>query len=114
MTVEQRADDAAAQHAFERFVFFARLPLGDDLVAVGKASDMQAFRIRRSTTEAREIRRVSFLDTFDRILNPKRCDCRGGPPWPPVLRFGDRRAATEGRPYNYAVDDRNCWRSLKR
>src|SRR5689334_9845831 len=27
-------------------------------------------------------------------------DCRGGPPWPPVVAQNGSRAATEGRPYN--------------
>src|SRR5678810_470379 len=64
MAVEQRADDAAAQHAFKRLVFLARLPLGDDLIAIRKAAHVQTFRIRRPTTKAREIRRVSFLNAF--------------------------------------------------
>src|SRR5690348_11477852 len=71
MTVEQRADDAAAQHAVESFVLFARLPLGHDLVAVRKAAHVQTLRIRRPTTEAREIRRVSFLNALHG-LNTKR------------------------------------------
>jgi hypothetical protein len=40
MTIEQRPDDAAAQHAFKRFVLAARLPLSDDLVAVSEAADV--------------------------------------------------------------------------
>ena len=42
MAVEQRADDAAAQHSFKRFVLLARLPLGDDFIAIRKAADVQA------------------------------------------------------------------------
>src|SRR5215216_3999685 len=64
MTVEQRADYPAAQHAFKRLVLLAGVPLGDDFIAFRKAAHVQALRICRSTTKAREIRRVSFLNTF--------------------------------------------------
>ena len=65
MTVEERADDPAAQHSFKRFVLLAWLPLRHNLFAVGKTANVQALRVRWSTAEAREIRRVSFLDTFN-------------------------------------------------
>ena len=29
--------------------------------------------------------------------------CRGGPPWPPVVKLTRRRAATEGRPYSRQI-----------
>src|SRR5689334_14262831 len=64
MTVEQCADDAAAQHAFKRFVLLAGVPFGDDNIAVRKAAHVHTLRIRRSTTNAREIRRVSFLNAL--------------------------------------------------
>src|SRR5215813_2808584 len=108
MTVEQGADDAAAQHAVERLVLLARLPLGDDLVAVRKAAHVQTLRIRRSTTKASEIRRVSFLNALHNVC---RATLRGRPA---------RSIANDGGGHGvpplqiYTVNDRNCWRSLKR
>src|SRR5215510_14172076 len=67
MTVEQRAYNAAAQHAFKRLVFLTRLPLGDNFIAIRKAAHVQTLRIRRSTTKAREIRRVSFLNALHHL-----------------------------------------------
>lgn len=64
MAVEQRADDAAVQHAFISFVFRTRLPLGNNLFAVCKAANMQALGISGTTTKAREIRREDFLNTL--------------------------------------------------
>ena len=40
MTIEQRTDDAAAQHAFKRFVLATRLPFGNDFFAVRKAANV--------------------------------------------------------------------------
>src|SRR5215208_5968893 len=60
MTVEQRADDPAAQHSLKRFILLRRLPLRDNLVTIGKAANVQALRVRRSTAEAREIWSVGF------------------------------------------------------
>src|ERR1051326_2092176 len=67
MTVEQRADNAATQHAIERLVLLARLPLSDDLIAIREAAHVQTLRIRRSTTKASEIRGVSFLNALHLI-----------------------------------------------
>src|SRR6185369_6670994 len=61
MTIEQRADNPAAQHPLKSFILLTRLPLRDDLVTISKTADVQAIRIRRPTAEAREIRSVSFL-----------------------------------------------------
>ena len=55
VTIQQRADDSAAQHASVCFVLDTRVPLGDDLFAVRKTANVQALRIGRTTTEAREI-----------------------------------------------------------
>ena len=71
VTIEQRADDAATEHSLESFVLLTRLPFRDDLFAVGKAADVQAFRICWSTTEAGKVGSVSFLNAFH-FLN----DCR--------------------------------------
>ena len=65
VTVKQRADNPAAQHPLKCFILFARFPLRDNLVAVSKTADVQALRVRWSTVEAREIRSVSFLNTFN-------------------------------------------------
>src|ERR1041384_253397 len=67
MTVEQRADYSAAQHAVECLVLLARLPLGNNHIAFRKAAHVQTLRIRGSTTKASEIRRVSFLNAFHLI-----------------------------------------------
>ena len=67
MTVEQRADDAAAQHSFERLVFLAGLPLRDNLIAIRKAANVQTLRISGTATETREIWSVRFLDTFHAV-----------------------------------------------
>jgi hypothetical protein len=64
MTIEQRADDAAAQHAGERLILCARLPLGDNFITDREAADVQAFRIRGATTKTGKIRCESFLDAF--------------------------------------------------
>src|ERR1041385_3676891 len=113
MTDEQSADDAAAQHAVKSLVLLARLPLGDDLIAFRKAAHVQPLRIRRSTTKASEIRRVSFLDTLHKFYGRY---CRGSPLLPP---FGPNMPMSNtgghrGPPLPFHIDDRNCWRSLKR
>ena len=64
MTVEECADDPAAQHSLKRFIPGARLPLRHNLVAISKTADVQALRVCWSTTEAREIRGKCFLNTF--------------------------------------------------
>src|SRR6185369_12799552 len=55
VTIEERADDPAAQHSLECFVLLARLPLSDNLFAICKTANVQALRVRRSTAETREI-----------------------------------------------------------
>ena len=61
MTVEQRADDSAVQHAGKRFVPRLRLPFGNDFAIFGKASDAQTVGIRRATSPARIFGSVLFL-----------------------------------------------------
>ena len=61
MTVEQRADDAAIQHAGKRFVLRLRLPFGNDFAVFGKAADAQTVRIRRAATPTRIFGSVLFL-----------------------------------------------------
>src|SRR5438309_3977181 len=61
MTVEQRADDAAIQHAGKRFVLRLRLPFGNDFAVFGKAADPQTFAIRRAATPTRIFGSVLFL-----------------------------------------------------
>src|SRR6185369_2896557 len=62
MTIEQSADDAAAQNTGERFVFRFGLPLGDNLFTFSKTANVQTFRICGSTAETGKVRSVSFLD----------------------------------------------------
>ena len=78
MAVEQRADDAAVQHAFVSLVFRTRLPLGNDLFAVCEAANMQALGISGTAPKAREIRRESFLNTLihHALFALARNDCR--------------------------------------
>jgi len=66
MTVEERADDAAVQHAVIRFVFRGRLPLSDDFVTVGEAADVQTFWVCRATAEAGEAWSEGFLNALHR------------------------------------------------
>ena len=64
MTIEQRADNAAAQHARKCLVLFARLPLSDNFIAVRKAADVQSLWIRGATSETGKIWCKGFLDAF--------------------------------------------------
>src|SRR2546423_3041429 len=68
MTTKYRADDPAVQNSLERFVFFLRFPLSDDLAArsrfigvLQQTTNMQAVRVCRAATEAHILRRVFFL-----------------------------------------------------
>src|SRR5215213_6234368 len=70
VTIEERADDAAAQHSLKRFILLTRLPLRDNLVAIRKTADVKALRVRWPTAKTREIRGVGFLDTFHRSDDP--------------------------------------------
>ena len=68
MTIKQCADDPAVQNSLERFVFFLRFPLSDDLAACSRfigvlqeTTNMQAVRVCRAATEANVSRRIFFL-----------------------------------------------------
>ncbi len=64
MTVEERADDAAAEHSRKCFLISLGLKLSDNLVALLKATDVQAVFIRGPATKARIVWRVSFLNAL--------------------------------------------------
>jgi hypothetical protein len=62
MAIEQRADDAAVQHAGKGLIARLRFPLRDDFIAADKTADVESIRIRRTATEAGILRRVLFLE----------------------------------------------------
>src|SRR5438477_9597331 len=62
VAIKQRADDSAVQDSGEGFIFFFRLPLGDNFVATNKAANMKPVRIRRAAAETGVGRRVKFLE----------------------------------------------------
>ena len=64
MTIQQRADDAAAQHSGKCFLISRRLKGRHDFITLGKAANVQALFIRWSTSKARHAGRVGFLETF--------------------------------------------------
>src|SRR5258708_8246800 len=64
VTIGQRPDTPASQHSRKSFLISFRLEGGDDFIALRKASNVQALLVRRATTKARVVWRVSFLDTF--------------------------------------------------
>lgn len=64
VTIEQRADDPAAQHAGKRFLISFGLKGRNDLIAAREAANVQALFVRRAAPKARVARRVSFLDAF--------------------------------------------------
>lgn len=66
VAIEQSSDDAATQHSFESFLILLGVEFCDDLLTVGKAPNVQTFRVGWSTTEAGKIWCVGFLDTFFR------------------------------------------------
>src|SRR2546423_10657268 len=65
VAVEERADDAAVEHAGISLVVRLRLPVADNLLAVsfGEAAYAQALLVRGAAAEARAARRVVFLQT---------------------------------------------------
>src|SRR6266550_474312 len=64
VTVEQRADDTAAEHSGKRFLISFWLEFSDDFVALGKAANVQTLFVCGSATKTRVVGRVSFLDAF--------------------------------------------------
>src|SRR5205085_9376225 len=65
VAVEERADDAAVEHARISLVVRLRLPVADELFAVGggEAANAQALLVRGAAAEAGASRRVAFLQT---------------------------------------------------
>jgi len=61
VTIEQRTDDAAVQHAGERLMVRLGVKLCDKLVALGKRAYPQALFILRTAAETDAFRRVCFL-----------------------------------------------------
>jgi hypothetical protein len=66
VAIEERADDAAVEHAGISLVVRLRLPVADDLFAFGggEAADAQALLVRGAAAETRAPRRVEFLQTL--------------------------------------------------
>ena len=67
MTIQQRSDDAAIEHSFERLVLLTGLPLSNHFITLGEATNVQTLRIRGSATKAGVVGGVGFLKTFDRV-----------------------------------------------
>jgi len=81
MTIEQCADDPAVQNSLERFVFFLRFPLSDDLAVFQETTNMQAVRVCHPATEAHVSGRIFFLKRLGSIHVVGRfcetpCECR--------------------------------------
>ena len=73
MAVEQRADNAPAQHSGKRFLISLRLEGRYDFIALRKAANVQTLFVRRAAAKARIVWRVSFLNAFfvhDRFVLP--------------------------------------------
>lgn len=64
MTVEQRADDAAAEHPGKCLLIRLGLKFRDYFVTLRKAANVQPLFVRRPATKARIVGRVGFLDAF--------------------------------------------------
>ena len=64
MTVQKRADDAAAQHARKGFLVSLGLKGRKDFIAAREAANVQALLVRRAATKTSVVRRVGFLDAF--------------------------------------------------
>ncbi len=68
MTIQQRADDAAAQHSRKRFLISLWLERRNDFIAAREAANVQALFVRRAATKAGVVRRVGFLNAlFGRV-----------------------------------------------
>src|SRR5262245_47032605 len=64
MAIQQRADDAATQHPWERFLVGLRFERRDDFVTFRKAANVQSLFISRATAKASHVGCVGFLKTF--------------------------------------------------
>ena len=67
VTVEQRTNDAAAEHPRKRFLISLGLKFSDDFVALRKAANLQSPFVCRPAPKARVIWRESFLDAFHHL-----------------------------------------------
>jgi hypothetical protein len=61
MTVEQRPDDPAVEHARERLVVRLSVPFGDHLLPGGVAVYMQPLLVSRAAAEADAVRLIPLL-----------------------------------------------------
>ena len=64
MTVEQCANDPAAQHSRKCFLIGFRVEGCDDFIAAREAANVQTFLVRWTTAKASHAWRVSFLETL--------------------------------------------------
>ena len=64
VTIEERANNSAAQHSGKCFLISFRIERGGYFLAVREAANVQALFIRRAATEARHVWRIRFLETF--------------------------------------------------
>jgi hypothetical protein len=64
VTIEQCSDNAPVQHTGKCFVFWFRLPFGDDFIVLGKTADAQSIRVSRTTAPARILWCIFFLKRF--------------------------------------------------
>jgi hypothetical protein len=67
VTVEQRTDDAAAEHSGKRFLISFWLEFRDNFVALRKAANVQTLFVCRAATKTRVVWRVGFLDAFHHL-----------------------------------------------
>jgi hypothetical protein len=64
VAVEQRADDAAVEHAGERVVVWLGREVGDHLVALDEALDAEAALVGGTAAEAEALGRVLVLEAL--------------------------------------------------
>ena len=64
MTVEQCADDPAAQHSRKCFLIGFRVEGCDDFIAAREAANVQALLVRRTAAKASHAWRVGLLQSF--------------------------------------------------
>src|SRR5688572_2727272 len=69
MTIEQRADDSAVEHAGKSLMMRFGVPRRNVFVAFGKASDSQAFFVHDPAAETNTVWRVGFLQRFFFVHN---------------------------------------------
>ncbi len=64
VTIEEGADNAAAQHSGKGFQMGFGLPIGDHLIAAREAANMEALFICRPATKTCQRGGVCFLNAF--------------------------------------------------